>query len=210
MDWIIHHYKLIVDLVKTVLGWKKSSSHAAPSSTLTAQGAKVTNSPVASGTNISQTINSPTVNLSLPTPLFGAPGRERYEEWRELIDEIHESIEQMGYAFVPIVAHEVGDERCDYQAGIRRGNRVLRNRILIAEAIQKSGLIQDWDELVRYAHSGRGPRDRWEEGSPTMGGFETKARTFQEKLMQVAREDVLASTAAPYLSAKTYGHEVPR
>jgi len=192
MDWIIKNYKWIVDLLKTVLGWKKPSSHAAPSSTLTAQGAMVTNSPVASGTNISQTINSPTVNLSLPAPSFGAPGRERYEEWRELIDEIHESIEQMWYAFVPVVAHKVGDERCDYQAGIRRGNRVLRNRILIAEAIQKSGLIQDWDELVQYAHSGRGPHDRWEHGSPTMGGFETRARKFQEKLMRLARDDMEA------------------
>ena len=62
------------------------------------------NSPVAGGTNISQTINSPTVNLSLPAASFGAPGHEQYEEWRELIDEIHESIEQMGYAFMPILA----------------------------------------------------------------------------------------------------------
>ncbi len=54
--------------------------------------------------NISQTINSPTVNLSLPVASFGAPGHEQYEEWRELIDEIHESIEQMGYAFMPILA----------------------------------------------------------------------------------------------------------
>jgi len=46
------------------------------SSALTAQGAKVTNSPVASGTNISQTVNSPTVNLSLPVAPFGAPGPE--------------------------------------------------------------------------------------------------------------------------------------
>jgi hypothetical protein len=171
--------------------------------TLNAQGAKVTNSPVASGTNISQTINSPTVNLSLPAPSFGAPGSERYEEWRELIDEIHESIEQMGYAFVPIVAHEVGDERCDYQAGIRCGNRVLRNRILIADVIQKSGLIQDWDELVQYAHSGRGPRDRWKQGSPSMGGFDVKARAFQEKLMRVARDDVgTRGGVAPPLEAR--------
>src|SRR5437773_6605779 len=76
---------------------QKSPGQAAPTSTLTAQGAKVTNSPVASGTNISQTINSPTVNLSLPVPT-GGMDRERYEEWRELDDEINGSIEQMGYA----------------------------------------------------------------------------------------------------------------
>jgi hypothetical protein len=111
---------------------------------------------------------------------------------------------------MPLVPVKAGDDRNDYQAGIRRGNRVLGNRILIADAIQKSELKKDWDELVQYAHSGRGPRDRWEQGSPTMGGFDTKARTFQEKLMQVAREDVLAPTVAPHLSAQTHGQEVPK
>src|SRR6266478_2827197 len=189
MKWLSENYKWLFDgvagaAVISVIGYVihhflGSQGRQQGAAALTAQGAKVTDSPVASGTNISQTINSPTVNLSLPAPSFGAPGRERYDEWRELVDEIHESIEQMWYAFVPLVAHKGGDERCDYQAGIRRGNRVLRNRILIAEAIQKSGLIQDWDELVRYAHSGRGPRDRWEQGSPTMGGFDVKAQAFQ-------------------------------
>jgi len=94
MEWIIHHYKLIADLVKTVLGWKKSWSHA-PSSTLTAQGAKVTNSPVASGTNISQTINSPTVNLSLPAKMPTTD--EDQSSWPDVILEcqwpslVHES-----------------------------------------------------------------------------------------------------------------------
>jgi hypothetical protein len=76
MDWIIQHYKWIVDLLKAVLGWKKPSSHAAPSSTLTAQGAKVTNSPVASGSGITQTINSPTINLSLPVSVPDKDGNE--------------------------------------------------------------------------------------------------------------------------------------
>jgi hypothetical protein len=201
MHWLSENFKWLFDgfaglVVTAVAGYlirffqKRSSEHQSGTAALNTQGAKVTNSPVASGSHISQNINSPTLNLSLPTPSFGAPGRERYKEWRELIDEIHESIEQMGYAFVPIVAHQVGDERCDYQAGIRRGNRILRNRILIAETIQKSKLTQLWDELVQYAHSGRGPRDRWEQGSPTMGGFDVKARAFQEKLMRAARDDM--------------------
>jgi hypothetical protein len=173
---------------------------------------KVTNSPVASGTNIAQTINPPTLNLSLPTPTSGTPGREQYDEWRELIDEIHESIEQMGWAFVDAVAHKADDERCDYQAGIRRGNRVLGTRILIADAIKKSGLKQDWDQLVQYAHSGRGPRDRWQQGAPTMGGFDKKAREFQEKLMRIAREDMRANafvlpeeTGRPLIIPLRYG-----
>jgi hypothetical protein len=59
-------YWEIVNFLKVALGLKKSSP-AAPSSTLVAKDAKVTDSPVASGTNISQTINSPTtINVSLP------------------------------------------------------------------------------------------------------------------------------------------------
>jgi len=95
---------------------------------------------VASGANISQTINSPTLNLSLPAPSFGAPGRERYVEWREVIDEIHESVEQMGYALCPssrlrrtmnaVTTKQVFAGEIAY---------LLRSRILIAETIQKSG-----------------------------------------------------------------------
>ena len=188
MQWII---QWIVNPLRAAHGWKKSPSHTAPSSTLTAQGAKVTNSPVASGNNISQTINSPTVNLSLPAPT-GIQGNARYAEWRELIDEINGSIEQMGYAFMPLVPVKAGDERNDYQAGIRRGNRVLENRILIAHAIQEAELKKDWDELVHYAHSGRAPRDRWQQGSPTMGGFDAQGREFRKKLMETARQDMTA------------------
>jgi hypothetical protein len=156
---------------------------------LNAQGAKVVDSPVASGSNITQNINSPIINLSLPTPMSGTPAHDRYREWRETIDEIHESIDKMRYAFV---AFKVHDELTDYQAGIHRGNRILRNRILIAAAVEESGLLNDWDELVQYTHAARGPRDRWEQGSPTMGGFDMKTRAFQEKLMRIAREDVAA------------------
>lgn len=177
--------------------WLRRRSRSSPqSASITAQDAKVVDSPVASGTGIIQTVNSPTINVSLPAPAPGSPGNERYNEWRELIDEIHESIVRMGYAFMPLVPVKAGDDRNDYQAGIRRGNRVLGNRILIADAIQKSELKKDWDELVQYAHSGRGPRDRWEQGTPTMGGFDAKAREFQEKLMRIARQDMTASVFA--------------
>jgi hypothetical protein len=174
---------------------QRSSSHRARRSSASKpnqaeRSTKIINSPVATRANIWQTINSPKLNLSLPAPTSGTPGRERYDEWRELIDEIHESIEQMGWAFVPLVPVKPGDERNDYQAGIRRGNRVLGNRIFIADAIQKAGLKKDWDELVLYTHSVRGPIDRWQQGAPTMGGFDTKARKFQEKLMRIARQDM--------------------
>src|ERR1700739_4853067 len=111
--------------------WLRRRLHSwGQQATITTQGAKVSESPVASGTGITQNVNSPTFNLSLPAVAPGSPGSERYNEWRELIDEIHESIVRMGYAFMPLVPVKAGDDRNDYQAGIRRGNRVLGNRIL--------------------------------------------------------------------------------
>jgi hypothetical protein len=84
MQWLSDNYKWLFDgigalVLMAVLGYfvrrilRPSRDDQKDTATLNAQGAKVTNSPVASGSNISQTINSPTVNLSLPTPSFGAP-----------------------------------------------------------------------------------------------------------------------------------------
>jgi hypothetical protein len=113
----------------------------------------------------------------------------------------------MGYAFVAFKMH---DERYDYQAGIRRGNRILRNRILIAAPIEESGLLKDWDELAQYAHAGRRPRDRWEKSSPTMGGFDTKAHTFKEKLMQVASEDMTSAQSPALIPLQNRRPDVPQ
>src|SRR5437016_12770523 len=108
--------------------WLRRRSRSSPqSASITAQDAKVVDSPVASGTGIIQTVNSPTINVSLPAPAPGTPGSERYNEWRELISEIHESLQQMAYAFVPLNVITPGIEKNDYEAGIRRGYRVLRS-----------------------------------------------------------------------------------
>jgi hypothetical protein len=92
--------------------WLRRRSHSSPpqSASITAQNAKVSDSPVASGTGITQNVNSPTFNLSLPAVAPGSPGSERYNEWRELIDEIHESIVRMGYAFMPLVPVKAGTD----------------------------------------------------------------------------------------------------
>ena len=52
-----------------LMQWLRRRSRSSPqSASITAQGAKVTDSPVASGTGIVQTVNSPTINVSLPAP----------------------------------------------------------------------------------------------------------------------------------------------
>jgi hypothetical protein len=78
MHWISQNYQWLFDgvggaVLIALIGfayhrWKNSSNQSVgqqPSSTLMAQGAKVTDSPVASGSNISQKVNSPTVTVNL-------------------------------------------------------------------------------------------------------------------------------------------------
>jgi len=80
MNWLSENYKWLFDgvagaaviavigyVVHRLLGSQDRQQGAAA---LTAQGAKVTNSPVASGSGITQTINSPTttINFSVPEP----------------------------------------------------------------------------------------------------------------------------------------------
>jgi hypothetical protein len=127
-------------------------------------------------------------------PLFAPPtsatGRERYDEWRELTDELHESLIQIGYAFLPANVITPGIEDNDYEAGIRKGYRAIRSRILIAQALERAGVLEKYEELVRYAVSADRPRDPAQRGSPTAAGFDMKATAFQNELMKIARKDM--------------------
>lgn len=88
MHWLAQNYQWLFDgfggaALLALLGfayhrWKRITQE--PSATLTAQDAKVANSPVASGANISQTINSPTVNLSLAAPTSATPAPQEETE----------------------------------------------------------------------------------------------------------------------------------
>ncbi len=203
MKWLIENYKWLFDgaAIAAVIfvaqifvnRRKRGRPSQKESSTLIAK--DVSDSVLASGFNISQNINSPTLNFSLPAPTSGTPARERYDEWREIIDEIHEALDQMANAFLPFVERRVGDDSWDFRAGIRRGNRVLHNRILIAASLERSRLTYDWDDLVRQVQGVHENPDRWDKRSPTMGGFYEKASDFQERLIRVAREDMQSSSS---------------
>ena len=80
MTWLSENYKWLFDgvggllllavlryLVRRIL--KRPQHHREVTAALSAQGGKVMNSPVASGSGITQTINSPTINLSVPIPV---------------------------------------------------------------------------------------------------------------------------------------------
>lgn len=81
--------------------------------------AKATNSPVASGANISQPINSPTVNLSLPAPTSGTLGRERYDEWRELEQLAGQLVEELA-SYRPLDQSMVAPKMVEYRQAAGR------------------------------------------------------------------------------------------
>jgi hypothetical protein len=180
-------------LLKYWLDSKKK--HSKPAVELKADQSTVSGSPVASGSGITQ--NSHNVSLTVPFVPSSAPGRERADEWRELRDELHEALVQIGYAFIPLNAIRPGDERNDYQAGIRRGNRVISNRLFIADVLKRERISERFEELVRYAISARSPREPDQRGAATETGFDMRSRAFEDELLEIARKDIAASGASP-------------
>ena len=88
MPWLSENYKWLFDgigalVVMAILGYvvrRIFQDRQKGTAELTAQGAKVTNSAVATGRGISQVVNSPTVNLSLPAPTSPTPPHEEKEQ----------------------------------------------------------------------------------------------------------------------------------
>lgn len=128
-------------------------------------------------------------SLPLSSPPAGTARRERYEEWRELRDELHGAFYQIGYAFSEINVITPGVEDNDPNAGIRRGYNVIRNRILIAAVLKEAQIEQKYTELVQYAHSAWNPREPNQRGCPTVVGFDAKARALEDEILELARKD---------------------
>jgi hypothetical protein len=169
---------------------RRRSRSSGLEATITAQGAKVSDSPVASGTGITQNVNSPTFNVSLPAAAPGSPGNDRYNEWRELTNEIHESLKIMASAFLRSYPGIIDvDAPADYHDGIRKGDRAFRNRILIADVLKNAGMLEKFKSIVEYAVSADTPRDPTQQGCPTAVGFDMRASEFEEELMELARND---------------------
>lgn len=200
MHWLSTNYQWVVAVVAMPIillllkRWADSPKKTAgvaptPQAVLSAEGSSVSNSPVVGGSGNTQNVNAPVFNVSLLDSTPGAPGSPRYSEWRELVHELHESFQQIGYAFLPLNVITPGIETNDYEAGIRRGYRTLRNRILIADALKNAGMMEKFQKIVEYAVSADTPRDPSQRGCPTMTGFDIMASKFEDELMELARKD---------------------
>jgi pyrimidine deaminase RibD-like protein len=115
---------------------------------------------------------------------------ERYKEWRELTDELDAAIEDMACAFVLPGSFRPGDPRNDPYAGIRRGTKVLTNRLLIAEALKKHAINEKWRGMVEYVDAAVSPRSPSQHGAPTATGYALKVEDLRKALNSAAREDL--------------------
>jgi hypothetical protein len=153
----------------------------------------VTDAAVATGAGITQHVNSHNVSYTIPHLPSGAPGRERSDEWRELVNELHDAFGQIGYAFIPLNVITPGHEENDYEAGIRRGHRAIRNNFFIADVLTRERISEKYQGLVEYARLGRTARP-YQPGCPTMDGFDLKTSAFEDELMAIARADITQSS----------------
>lgn len=115
-------------------------------------------------------------------------------EWRELIDEMQVCFNRMVYAFQDFNVISGADDSNDPEAGMRKGYRILRNRIFIADAIAEHKIMEQWQELLAYVHSARMPREPRQQGAPTHVGYNERAGALQDRLMEVARLDIEVAT----------------
>lgn len=124
--------------------------------------------------------------MSLP----GAPGNDRYNEWRELIREIHESFEIMANAFLPTWPGIIDvEEHDDYHDGIQKGYRVLHDRILIGDVLKNAGVLEHFESIVKDAVSARTQRDPSQHSCPSQVEYDRKVNEFEAELMALARKD---------------------
>ena len=91
------------------------------------------------------------------------------------MDEIHEALSHMGYAFDPLNGVSSSGDRNDPRDGMRPGNRAMSNRLSIAEKLADSGLAAEWENLVQCVVSRNVPREPDEQG-PKPVRFDRRAR----------------------------------
>jgi hypothetical protein len=113
-------------------------------------------------------------------------------EWRELIDRMNYSLTRMERAFTSTFDPEQTGIEWKPRTGIEAGEVVIRNRIFIAETLEKNGVHADWSELREQTWTAI--RNHWHDLETTEHFMNTREE-FEAKLAKLAREDVRADTS---------------
>ncbi len=103
-------------------------------------------------------------------------------EYRELLDGLHECMQQMSGAFLPI---GVTTPSSDPDNAMRRGYSLIRGRIFTAPALAKFEIERRWKELCARVNETCLPKSR-----PTAVSFNLEAGRFEDELTNFIREDL--------------------
>jgi hypothetical protein len=120
VTWFSNHFAMLFGgiagtAVVALVGWLlKSLWKPAPQIEAKIEKSRLAESAVATGSNNTQHLNSHNLSVTLPFLPSGAPGRERYDEWRELTNELHEAFVQIGYVS-PFASEGFSDPRTEDQ-----------------------------------------------------------------------------------------------
>jgi len=110
-------------------------------------------------------------------------------EWRELIDQMHESFNRMQYAYIsPPGVYEASDDSFDPGVGIEAGERIVRNRIFIADTLVREGIAEHWEQLRK--HTQKVMRSTSGLDLREIEMFFKQRTAFEAKLLEAARVDV--------------------
>lgn len=110
-------------------------------------------------------------------------------EWRELIDTLHTCLWNLAYAFQPVSCF-TQDGEGDVHSAVQKGFRVIRDRIFIADAIERHQVLELWKGLVAYVDAATAPREPGQRGAPSISEFNARGAAFEDKLLLMAREDL--------------------
>lgn len=108
-------------------------------------------------------------------------------EYRDLLDGLHECMQQMSAAFLPISVTSPGT---DPNSGMRHGYVLIHSRIFTAAALAKFEIKRRWKELCAHVIEAQTPRAPTQRGGPTMASFNLRAGQFEDELANFVREDL--------------------
>jgi hypothetical protein len=113
----------------------------------------------------------------------------RKAEYRELLEGLFKASEDIIKAR-PNIAAGMSPELID---AIWRGQRLLRNRIFIAQEIQAGGIPQDWEQIANLAYWEPSEAKPEIHGTPwayTTNGIISLRNELDKKLLAVAQRDM--------------------
>ncbi|MGA2202025.1 MAG: hypothetical protein ABSG40_08695 [Terriglobales bacterium] len=108
-------------------------------------------------------------------------------EYRELLDGLHECMENMSGAFLSV---NVTKPQNLPDVAIARGNILIQSRIFVGPALEKFGIQNRWEELAAYVIQAEIPRNPAQKGCPTLTSFQLKCCAFEDELNNFVRKDL--------------------